>query len=144
VAQTEDFLLAGLDPDAVVAAATRGKTGPTLAEAPVFKPSLADYTRSNEAFCFLDTGVMFERLYDSLVPVLRFSAAMMPDPNSPIDVSKIPPAASVSQHLPPITLSQSRSPDGTLVESSGPVTMSQMLLLGTAAAASIQQSFFGH
>jgi hypothetical protein len=68
---------------------------------------------------------------------------MMPDINRRMDVSKIPQASTISRHLPPITLSQRRTSDGTLVESSGPISMTQFLLIGGAVAASANQSLFG-
>lgn len=143
VAQSDAFLVAGMDPEAVARAASRKDAVPTLASAPVFKPALTDFKQANEAFCFIDTGTVFERLYGSLIPVLRFSAAMMPDINRRMDVSKIPQASTISRHLPPITLSQRRTSDGTLVESSGPISMTQFLLIGGAVAASANQSLFG-
>jgi hypothetical protein len=49
-----------------------------------------------------------------------------------VDVSKIPSAATISKHLPPIVLSRSDTAGGVLVESSGPISMGQLVILGAA------------
>jgi hypothetical protein len=55
---------------------------------------------------------------------------MMPDLKKRIDVSKLPKAETIAKHLPPIVLSQKRTTEGTLIESSGPVSISELLILG--------------
>jgi len=54
----------------------------------------------------------------------------MPDLKKRIDVSKLPKAETIAKHLPPIVLSQKRTTEGTLIESSGPVSISELLILG--------------
>jgi hypothetical protein len=69
---------------------------------------------------------------------------MMPDLKKNLDVSKLPKAETIAKHLPPIVLSQKRTTEGTLVESSGPITMTQFLLLVGAGAMAAQQSLLGN
>ncbi len=142
IAQNDQFLLAGTDATFVTQAAN-GPTGEkTLLESPPFAPALGTYESANEAFCYIDTGTVFERLYTSFVPVLRFGALMMPAIGRTVDLNKLPKAATISRHLPPIILSQKRTKDGTLIESSGPVSMSEFLLMGTGAFAVMNKQLF--
>jgi hypothetical protein len=59
-----------------------------------------------------------------------------------VDVSKLPKPETIGQHLPPIVFSQSRSSDGTRLESSGPVSMSQFLILAGAASGAMGKNPF--
>jgi hypothetical protein len=63
----------------------------------------------------------------------------MPGVDEIVDASKLPATETISKHLTPIVLSQSRFPDGYLIESAGPVTMLQV----AAAAAGGGSAFFG-
>jgi hypothetical protein len=139
-AQNERFFAIGTDP-AMVAAALDGHEQ-TLGDAPVFQSSKSALKSANEAFCFIDTRTVFERSYSSLLPVIRLSAAMMPDLSSRLDVSKLPKPETIGQHLPPIVFNQSRTADGTRLESSGPVSMSQFLILAGSASAAMGQNPF--
>ncbi len=142
IAQNDQFLLAGTDATFVTKAAN-GPTGEkTLMESPTFAPTLGIYESANEAFCYIDTSTVFERLYSNFVPVLRFGALMMPAIGKTVDLNKLPNAATISRNLPPIVLSQKRTKDGTLIESSGPVSMSEFLLMGTGAFAAMNKQFF--
>ena len=142
IAQNDQFLLTGTDATFVTQAAN-GPTGEkTLLESPPFAPALGTYESANEAFCYIDIGTVFERLYTSFVPVLRFGALMMPAIGRTVDLNKLPKAATISRHLPPIILSQKRTKDGTLIESSGPVSMSEFLLIGTGAFAVMNKQLF--
>ena len=75
--------------------------------------------------------------------MIRLTAAMMPDLSTRIDVSKLPKPETIGQHLPPIVFSQRRTPDGTLLESSGPVSMSQFLILAGSASAAMNKNLLG-
>jgi hypothetical protein len=140
--QSPEFLVFGTDANAVVAATSVKAADALLDKSKAFQSALPDYRSANEAFCYIDSRTVFERLYNSLVPVIRFGAAMMPDVTRHVDVSKLPRAETIGKHLPPIVLSQKRTSEGTLVESSGPVSMSQFLILSAAGAAASNQSFF--
>lgn len=131
LAQNEQFLFLGTDAELVTKSALKESTENTLAQSKSFQSALPAYRAANEAFCYLDTRAVFERLYNMFTPVIRFTAALMPSINQSIDPSKLPQAETISRHLPPIVLSQKRTEDGTLIESHGPVSMSQFLLMAT-------------
>jgi hypothetical protein len=130
VAQSNGFLLLGMNPEALLQAGEIKTSGGTLRDAPDFKDAVSAFQSANEAFCYIDTRTVFTRVYNSFVPVIRFGAAMMPDLKKQIDVSKLPKAETIAKHLPPIVLSQKRTTEGTLIESSGPVSISELLILG--------------
>ena len=140
VAQSNGFLLLGMNPEALLQAGEIKTSGGTLRDAPDFKDAVSAFQSANEAFCYIDTRTVFTRVYNSFVPVIRFGAAMMPDLKKQIDVSKLPKAETIAKHLPPIVLSQKRTTEGTLIESSGPVSMTQFLLLSGAGAMAANQS----
>jgi hypothetical protein len=135
IAAGPKFLVAGLDAGRVAELAAGSNEPPRLRESPVFSTAVREFEASNGFFAFVDTATVFTRLHESLVPVLRFSAMMMPDINRQVDVEKIPAAATIAKHLPPVTLSQSVVDGGILVTSSGPLTMTQLLVIGSAAGA---------
>lgn len=142
IAQNDLFILAGTDPALVVQAA-KGPTGEqTLMESAPFLPALGIYESANEGFCYIDTPTTFERLYSNFVPVLRFGALMMPSIGKMMDINKLPKAETISRHLPPIVLSQKRTSDGTLIESSGPVSMSEFLLIGAGVFGATKKPLF--
>lgn len=137
-AQSERFLVLGTDPEMLAAALNDHPK--TLQDSPNFQPAKPALKSANEAFCFLDTRTLFERSYGSLLPVIRLSAAMMPELSTRIDVSKLPKPETIGQHLPPIVFSQRRTTDGTRLESSGPVSMSQFLILAGSISAAMNQN----
>ena len=130
--QDERFLLFGTDPDKLTEALANHPK--TLQDSPLFQKARSAYRHSNEAFCFIDTQTLFERGYGSVLPILQMGAAMWPDINNRIDFSKLPKPATIGQHLPPIVFSQNRTANGTRSESSGPVSMSQFLILSSSAS----------
>jgi hypothetical protein len=132
LAQNEKFLLLGSDENAVATAASKKSGGPTLADSEYFQSALSTYKSSNEAFCYIDSRLVFDRLYSAFVPVLRFGAAMMPGMNRTFDLSKLPKSETITRHLPPISMSQKRLDDGILLESSGPLSMGQFVVLCTS------------
>ena len=132
LAQSGDFILAAADSEKLLAASNSKSASDTLENSPSFKTALPAFRRANGAFCYIDTRTAFERLHAGFVPVLRFTAAMVPSIGENIDPEKIPSASVISKHLPPIVLSQRNTADGVLIESSGPLSMGQLLLLGTA------------
>ncbi len=140
-AQNEKFLILGTDPKSVSEALEADSK--TLQDSPDFQNARSAYRNSNEAFCFLDTRVVFERSYGAILPIIKMSAALMPDMSRKWDVAKLPSPPTIGQHLPPIVFSQKRIPDGTRMESSGPVSMSQFLILAGSASAALTQTLFG-
>lgn len=144
VTQANGFLLLAINQQALLQSGNLKNAGGTLRDAADFKDALSSFQAANEAFCYIDTSTVFTRIYNSFVPIIRFGAAMMPNLKKQLDVSKLPKAESIAQHLPPIVLSQKRTTEGTLVESSGPVSMTQFLLLGSAGAMAANKSLLGN
>ena len=144
LAQNEKFLLIGSDENSVAAAASKKSGGPTLADSEYFQFALSTYKSSNEAFCYIDSRLVFDRLYSAFVPVLRFGAAMMPGMNRTFDLNKLPKSETITRHLPPISMSQKRLDDGILLESSGPLSMGQFVVLCTSLWFGVQNPFGNH
>ncbi len=133
---TPEFLIAGINPEAVVHAA--GAAGPTIESQAAFQPALKTFQSANEAFAFLDTRMVFERAYTAMRPVILFGAQVMPGVSGFVDTSKLPQTDTISKHLPPVIFSQQRLAEGVLIQSSGPFTVSQIaagLAAGAAAGA---------
>jgi hypothetical protein len=135
-AQNESFLLVGTDPQTVAESLqTHSKT---LQDSPLFRDARSAYRNSNEAFCFIDTRTVFERTYGSLLPGIQMSTALLPQLNNQIDSAKLPKPETIGQHLPPIVFSQMHTSDGIRLESSGPLSLSQLLLLAGLTSAAMQ------
>lgn len=141
--QNDSFLFAGTDAGKLVALAKGGGGGVTLAGTPAFESAMKAYRGANEMFGYIHTRVVFENVYNTIVPVLRLSAMMVPSIGEVVDVEKMPAAGTIGKHLPPIVVSQKVSAEGTLLESSGPVSLSQFLMIGGGAAWIANQSLFG-
>ena len=130
LAMTGGFMIFGIDPSSVVRAARSNGAG--VGSLPAFAPAISSYRSANEIFAFVDTRSVFERAYTTLRPVILFGAQVMPGVGGMIDTTKLPQTGSIARHLPPVIFSQQRLEDGVLLESSGPLTISQ---LAVAAAA---------
>lgn len=133
-AQTDGFLLLGLDASTVASAAKESGATPTLEASPAFSAAAPAYSRAGELFAFVDTRTIFERAYTALRPVIIFGAAVMPGATDWIDPAKLPQTDEVARHLVPIVLSEQRLNDGILIESSGPFTLNQVAFAVSAAA----------
>ncbi|MFZ4774762.1 MAG: hypothetical protein ACOYM3_05335 [Terrimicrobiaceae bacterium] len=127
---TDRFLLLGIEASSVSRAA-RAK-GPELEGLPAFAPAIPAYHSANEVFAFVDTNAIFERAYTALRPVIHFWAQVMPVAAEMIDTGKLPQTETISRHLQPVILSQQRLEDGVLMESSGPITASEMAIAAAA------------
>lgn len=127
---TDKFLIFGIDPASVSQAAR--SVGPALEKLPDFAPALPAYKSANEVFAYVDTKSIFEQAYTALRPIILFGAQVMPSLGDMIDTGKLPRTETISRHLPPVILSQQRFEDGVFIESSGPVTVSQMAVAAAA------------
>jgi len=127
---TDQFLILGIDPASVSRAAR--SQGPTIEGLPAFAPAISAYRSANEVFAFIDTRAVFERAYTVLRPVILFGAQVMPGAADMIDTGKLPQMETIARHLPPVILSQQRLEDGVFLESSGPVTVSQLAIAAAA------------
>jgi hypothetical protein len=128
-----DFLLMGVDPGELGHSLQASKAGETLEKSPVFAGALSAFKGANEVFGFADSKLLFERGFPILRQVIVFGAAVVPGASDVIDGSKLPETESIAKHLQPIVYSQTRIPEGYLVESSGPITMNHAALLGAVA-----------
>ncbi|MFA7344709.1 MAG: hypothetical protein WC003_10425 [Terrimicrobiaceae bacterium] len=127
---TDQFLVLGIDPSSVSKAAR--SQGAAIDGLPAFAPAIPAFRSANEVFAFIDTRSVFERAYTVLRPVILFGAQVMPGAADMIDTGKLPQMGTISRHLPPVILSQQRLEDGVFLESSGPVTMSQLAIAAAA------------
>jgi Protein of unknown function (DUF3352) len=135
IALDTDFLLMGVDPGELGQSLQASKAGETLEKSPAFASALSAFKSANEVFGFADSKLLFERGFPMLRQVIVFGAAVVPGASDVIDGSKLPETESIAKHLQPIVYSQTRIPEGYLVESSGPITMNQAALLGAVAGA---------
>ena len=127
---TDQFMIFGIEPASVVRAAR--SEGGGIEAIPAFAPAISAYRSANEIFAFIDTRSVFERAYTALRPVILFGAQVMPGVGGMIDTGKLPQTETIARHLPPVILSQQRLEDGVLLESSGPLTVSQLALAAAA------------
>ena len=135
LALTSKFLLLGLSSDAVTGALARLNSGEAkLSGTAPFRNAERSVTPPTNAYGYVDLRALFERVYGTFRPFLAMSLAFMPDASQYIDASKLPSTEAVSKHLGSIVYSQSTSPDGVLLESTGTITVNQALA-GIAAAA---------
>jgi hypothetical protein len=125
----EQFFILGIDPASVLRAA---RSEGNIEGHAAFAPAIPAYRAANEAFAFVDTSSVFERAYSVLRPVIQFGAQVMPGAAAMIDTEKLPRSETIARHLPPIIFSQQRIEGGVFLESSGPVTVSQLALAAAA------------
>lgn len=130
LAVTKNSLLFGLADTEVRHAVEKPAGSANLESATNFAPAKALYQQGNEAFGYFDSKMIFDRGYNALKPVLTFGAAMIPGMAQYIDTSKLPDSALITKHLTPITFYQRRTADGIYIESTGPLTLDQLFLLG--------------
>ena len=120
-------MIFGLDSVSVEAAITRSEskaqTTPSLADSAVYKAAAHAVLKPATGFVYLDTALLYSRLDAALRPMLLMSAAFMPAVSDYIDVTKLPPADTVTKHLSPVVLAQRYERDGYVTESLGPITL---------------------
>ncbi len=102
----------------------------SLASTEAWQESLKKVSAPSESLIYLDMKLLFERAYGTLRPMLVFGAGMMPAVAQKIDVSKLFPTEAFTEHLGPTVFTQSVDGDGVRLESAGPVTVNQLVLLG--------------
>ena len=135
LALTEQFALVGLNTDTVVKALAQVQEGHArLDSIPAYTTAAKSITAPTSGFAYLDLPTLFERGYAVLKPLLAMSLAFSPDAGRYVDLGQLPPAETISKHLGPIVYSQSNTDRGTLIESTGPITLNQLALGVTAGA----------
>ena len=126
LAVSERFLVAGLDTASVEQAMERAGTNAlSLSSAAGYKRAAHALPEPTHMFTYLDLGLLYTRLDNTLRPMLLMGAAFMPAMNDYVDVSKLPPPEVIAKHLTPIVSSQRYHDNGYLAESIGPITLSQ-------------------
>lgn len=133
IALGEKDILMALDPGEIAGALARKEAAAPLRTSPAFAPAEAAFQSANESFGYLDARGIFERTYPMLRQMVVFGAALIPGAADVIDATKLPETESIAKHLGPIVFAQMRVADGYLTESSGPITMHQLLLIGGGA-----------
>lgn len=120
-------LVAGLTYDSVEAARSRPAEGAV---------SAAQLDTATTASGYIDGRRLFTRVYGWLRGYLLISQMLDPQPGQKFDVGKLPPAEAIAPHLGPIIYRQSATTDGILIESHGPITFGQaILVLGSGTVA---------
>ena len=135
----EGHFFVGTEPAEIDRIRQAAKAGETLETSPTFVPVKEAYRSANEVFAYLDSRAVFERAFPFARQILPFATAMNPQLSQMIDPAKLPDTETIAKHLSPITYSQSRLPDGYLAESTGPVTLTHVILLGAGIRSSFSQ-----
>jgi hypothetical protein len=135
LAMTDRFLAFGLSADAVSAALARAKAGGEKLDAnPAFAAGAKTVQEPTSGFSYVDLGTLIERAYGTFRPLLVMSLAFMPETGQYIDAAKLPSTETLKKHLGPLTYSQSVSTEGTLIQSTGPLTINQLLTVSVGSA----------
>jgi hypothetical protein len=142
---SDKFLIGSLTSSGLDAALMRNPSQPTIEASPAFQNVSGEWKNDLQSFIFIDARTIFERVYNSLRPMVIFGAAMSPGISQTIDVEKLPETDVIAKHLGPIVMTQRVESNGVLIESRGPVTLYQSIILigagagGAAAAQAFMQ-----
>jgi hypothetical protein len=144
---TPHALIGALNPDPVKAAFARwdSHTGGLQATEPYGKAAdLVD--PPTESFTYLDMKSGFERVYGLFRGVA--SIGFIPHLAEYVDITKLPQPQTISAHLAPAVASTSIDQNGILMQSAGPVTVSQagfvtLVAAGVAAVPYVEAQFQG-
>ena len=130
LAVTGTHFLAGISQIDIRAAITRAKSGGAhLDGTPAYKSAMAEVGKADISLFFLDTKSVFERLYGlgrSLSPYAKGNKQI----EDTVDLEKLPATDTVARHLSPVVWSQRALDDGILCESTGPLTLNQLVITG--------------
>jgi hypothetical protein len=144
MALSDRLWITGLDGGSVEATMHRSqKPEPGLAETEEYRRAIALVPAPTKAFTYVDAGRIYSQLDAAIRPLLLMGAAFVPKANESVDLSKVPPAETVTKHLSPIVLSQYYNGKGYVAESVGPVTLNQagigLAVLGGMGAMAYQR-----
>ena len=129
VALTEKFVLIGLTADSVANGLAQMKSGQGRIDGtPTYGAAASAVAAPTSGFGYIDLKTLFERGYGPLKSLLGVGLAFTDEAGQYFDAGKLPPAETISRHLGPIVYSQATTAQGTLIESTGPVTFNQVLL----------------
>lgn len=139
IALTDKMLVFSADQSALKAAIAAAKSGDgRLDKLPGYHDATNRIGKPTGAFGYVDTKTVFENVYGIATKALQVSAFFNPDVAKYGDLSKLPPAGDISKHLDPIVFSESSDENGITIESSGPITFSQILVVGAGIGFSYQ------
>ena len=125
----DKFAILSLNTAEIERALSIADGAPTLESAPDFKSALSAYKDAGQAFGYVDSKALFERVYNMARGVIMLAGAFSPNVSKMVDVSKLPGTDDISRHLGPILYTNKQFSDGFLIESSGPITLSQAVML---------------
>ena len=106
-----------------------------------YRNTVALVAPPTEAFAYLDTKGVFERVYPMARPMIVFGSAFIPTLAEYVDPTTFPGTDEIARHLSPIVFSRRRIEYGVLDESVGPVTAYQasIVALGVCGALGLFQ-----
>jgi hypothetical protein len=123
IALSDKLLVAGTTEGAVDAAIKRSSNAASeLASSETFRAAERAVPSAKQAFLYVDSALLYNRLDAALRPMLFMAAAFIPSISQNVDLNKWPPAETITRHLSPIVMSQNYESDGYVTESIGPVT----------------------
>jgi len=126
-------VIGGLNIDAVKQAAKRWDSGKTGLDGSVpYTKAVGLVGESTMSFTYVDTKAVFERIYGLFRGVA--SMGLVPHLSDYVDVSKLPAPETISRHLVPIVASGAAKGGGVLMESAGPVSMTQAGVIAAISA----------
>lgn len=143
VAIGDKFLLGSLTMPELERVLTRQPGSATLEGAASFKAAQKVYTSDVQAFAYLDSKGLFEGIYNRVRPIAMLAAVVSPDLGKFVDIEKLPETEAISRHLTPILYTTQQRPAGWLIESSGPITLSQAFFVGIVGGAAAYASQAG-
>ena len=94
-----------------------------------FKTAERAVPKADTAFIYLDPALFYRKLDAAVRPILLMGAAFVPALNENVDLTLLPEPDVMARHLTPIALSQRYTKSGYVVESVGPLTACQGLLV---------------
>jgi hypothetical protein len=146
LALTDKALLFGIDIDSVKKAIQNAASGSAkIDKSADFQAASGLVSKPTSAFGYIDSKVLFERIYVEATNALKMMALFNPHANDYGDLSKLPAAEVISKHLGPIVYSQSVDENGLLIESAGPVTFTEIFLgVGAGVGYVASKQMAGH
>jgi len=121
---TAHCVIGSLNLDPIRQAATRWNArGGGLEATDEYKKAVGTVDEPTTSFTYLDMKTAFERVYGLFRGVA--SVGLVPHLSEYVDIGKLPQPATISRHLGPAVASTSVKEGGFLMQSAGPVTVSQ-------------------
>ena len=128
IVMTDKFLVCGLNLESAKVAVRRLKANDARLDTTAgYRKAAATVVQPASVFGFIDGKASFEKIYDTLKPLVMMSAAFLPKVKDYVDLGKLPPVEAISKHLGPIVFSQGSTDEGLLFESTGVITFSQAI-----------------